>query len=76
MAVAVEVTRSDRFPTWPGSGAHQLIADLCWPVQFPRSRRFLWPVFVFCHKMSEWPSSLKSPVPTTFQSGPGAAPTS
>ena len=33
-----------------------------------------WPL-VFCHRMSEWPSSLKSPVPTIFQLGPGLGPT-
>jgi hypothetical protein len=26
-----------------------------------------WPVLVFCHEMSEWPSLLKSPVPTANQ---------
>src|ERR1700722_20993231 len=30
-----------------------------------------WPVFVFCHRMSELPSSLKSPVPASIQLGPG-----
>ncbi len=31
----------------------------------------LWPVPVFCHRMSELPSLLKSPVPTARQLGPG-----
>jgi hypothetical protein len=30
-----------------------------------------WPVFVFCHRMSEEPSLLKSPVPTARKLGPG-----
>jgi hypothetical protein len=30
-----------------------------------------WPVLVFCHRMSESPSPLKSPVPIAFQLGPG-----
>ena len=32
-----------------------------------------WPL-VFCHRMSEWPSPLKSPVPIAFQLGPGLGP--
>jgi hypothetical protein len=28
-------------------------------------------VLLFCHRMSEWPSPLKSPVPTACQPGPG-----
>ena len=31
-----------------------------------------WPL-VLCHRMSEWPSPLKSPVPIAFQLGPGLA---
>src|ERR1700722_10028772 len=30
-----------------------------------------WPVLVFCHRMSERPSLLKSPVPTACQASPG-----
>ena len=30
-----------------------------------------WPLLAFCHRMSEWPSPLKSPVPTAVQPGPG-----
>ena len=30
-----------------------------------------WPVLVSCHRMSAWPSPLKSPVPIAFQAGPG-----
>src|ERR1700734_67629 len=32
-----------------------------------------WPLTVFCHRMSEFPSWLKSPVPTAFQLGPRLA---
>jgi hypothetical protein len=30
-----------------------------------------WPLVVFCHRMSERPSPLKSSAPTAFQFGPG-----
>src|ERR1700733_12709014 len=35
------------------------------------SQTEIWPVLVFCHRISERPSLLKSPVPTARQLGPG-----
>ena len=71
-AVAIVVARPDHFPTRPRIGADRAAADPGWFRSFPRSQPGR---LVFCHRMSEWPSSLKSPVPTTFQLGPGLAPT-
>ena len=71
MAVVVEVACSDRFPTRPRIGAHT--APLITLVPFI-SQIAAWPS-VFCHRMSECPSSLKSPVPIACQLGPGSAPT-
>ena len=73
MAVVVEVAGSDRFPTRPRIGANQFRRRFRWSRSFPRSRPGR---LVFCHRMSEWPSSLKSPVPIAFQLGPGLGPTS
>ena len=72
MAVAIEIAGSDRFPARPGIGADGPAADRCWSRSSPRSRPARC---AFCHRMSEWPSSLKSPVPTAFQLGPGLGPT-
>ena len=61
--------RSDGVPTRPADWrpAHR---RSWWSRPFPRSRLGR---SVFCHRMSEFPSWLKSPVPTAFQLGPGLA---
>ena len=69
MAVAVEVAGSDRVP----SSAPDWGSTVPPPIKlFPFiSQIATWPLLVFCHRMSEWPSPLKSPVPIACQAGPG-----
>ena len=68
--VVIEVAGSDRSPGWPGIGGHRPAADrgARRSSSRPRPGRL-----VFCHRMSEFPSPLKSPVPTALQPGPGLA---
>ena len=70
MAVAIEVAGSDRLPARPRIGAHRPPPITLVPFI---SQIAAWP-FAFCHRMSEWPSPLKSPVPIAFQLGPGLGP--
>src|ERR1700733_5683495 len=73
--------RMSEFPSWlksPVPTAFQLGPGLTEPAGPPPifvvpsiSQIEAWPLTVFCHRMSEFPSWLKSPVPTAFQLGPG-----
>ena len=68
IAVAVEVAGSDRLPARPGVGADRAPP----PIGFiPFISQTATCPFAFCHRMSAWPSPLKSPVPMAFQLGPG-----
>ena len=70
MAVAVEVAGSDHLPVRSGLATTALSATLA-----PFISQIATAPFVFCNRMSEWPSSLKSPVPMACQFGPGLATT-
>ena len=66
--VAIKVASSDRFPIRPRIRVQETTAHQPVPVRLPdRDRAML----VFWQRMSEWPSSLKSPVPIIFHAGPG-----
>ena len=67
-AVLVEIAGPDRLPAGPGLGLTGPPPIKLFPFI---SQIETWPVLAFCHRMSDWPSSLKSPVPTAFQAGPG-----
>ena len=67
MAVVIEVARSDRLPTRPGIGVTAPP-----PIKVvPFISQIAACPSVFCHRMSEWPSPLKSPDPIAFQPAPG-----
>ena len=70
-AVAVEIAGPDRSP----SSARDWGVTAPPPIKlFPFiSQIEAWPVLAFCHRMSEWPSLLKSPAPISVQLGPGLA---
>ena len=73
LSLTVQVRASscaDRTPARSGIGGEDWAAA-------DRVRMFIsqtaaWPL-AFCQRMSEWPSPLKSPVPTSDQLGPGLA---
>jgi hypothetical protein len=71
--VPVEVTSSDHLPIGPGIAAYQLSAagNPVRAIQFPNRGLTIGVL----PKNVEWPSSLKSPEPMTFQLGPGLPPT-
>ncbi len=67
-AVAVEIAGPDGMKTRPGIGLTGPPPIRVFPLI---SQIEAWPVLAFRHRMSDWPSSLKSPVPIAFQAGPG-----
>jgi hypothetical protein len=65
-AIAVEISGADRMPAWPRI-AGAAASDHRGAAHLPVTTSPL----LFCHRMSDRPSPLKSPVPIAWHLGPG-----